>query len=333
MRKFVALIVVVAAVCAAWSGGWLWGATEIDRALAQLEAADGESEPRLSCGRRGVSGFPFRFDIACEEAVLVSGDVTATLAGLRATFLAYNPTQTVFSALGPMSLRDAYSGTSSRLEFSGLQGSARVVTDDVWQGLAGKGWRIGRVSVVADDIVWVDTVLEDSPILLAARAEAHLIDMPERHDPAAGVSALAAYANLAEATAPALEIADGEATVEAEVTGLPDDLTRFGDPDLPASWREAGGTLRLVGLRARAGEDYVESTATLGLDSGARLDGQVSVKSRGVVERLGNLVPEDWKPILIGRQAEDGSYTQTLNIKAGIVFAGLIPVGIVPPLM
>ena len=333
MRKFVVLLIVVVALFGAWFGGWLWGASEIDRALAQLETGDGDSEPRLTCGRRGVSGFPFRFDIACEEAVLVSGDTTATLAGLRATFLAYNPTQTVFSALSPLTLEDAYSGASSRLDFAQLQGSAQLTTDDIWQGLTGEGWRIGRVSVVADDIVWVDTVLDDNQILAAARAEAHLMDMPERHDPAAGVSALAAYASLTEATAPALDIADGEATLEAELSGLPDDLRRFGDPDLPTTWREAGGILRLVGLRARAGEDYVESTANLGLDSGARLDGQVSVKSRGVVERLGNLVPEDWKPILIGRQAEDGSYSQTLNIKAGIVFAGLIPVGIVPPLM
>jgi hypothetical protein len=54
--------------------------------------------------------------------------------------------------------------------------------------------------------------------------------------------------------------------------------------------------------------------------------------AKGVVERMGDVVPEPLKSLLVGQKGADGSYTQTLDIRQGVVFAGLIPVGTVPPL-
>ncbi|HHY50860.1 MAG TPA: DUF2125 domain-containing protein [Alphaproteobacteria bacterium] len=333
MRKFVALLVVVTVVLAAWFGGWFYGAGEINRAIANLAAGGGENAPRITCGRQSVTGFPFRFDITCEDAVLVAGDVTATLAGFKVSILAYNPTLAKFSALAPLTLSDAYSGAQSRIGFAAAEGSAHVTTDDLWAGLAGEGWRIQRVSVVADGVDWADTVVDETPVLKSSHIEAHLLDVPERHDAAAGTAVLASYVSLSDVIAPRYGIAGGEATLEAEVSGLPDDLRAFLAEDVADRWRDAGGTLKLVGLRGAAGEDFVETSGTLTLDSGDRLDGQVQVRSRGLVERLGDLIPPDWRTVLLGGQADDGSYAQTLTIKAGVVFVGLLPVAMIPPLI
>jgi hypothetical protein len=43
------------------------------------------------------------------------------------------------------------------------------------------------------------------------------------------------------------------------------------------------------------------------------------------------MLPEAYRGWIVGAQAEDGSYSQTLNIAAGVVFAGLIPAGMIPP--
>jgi hypothetical protein len=51
-----------------------------------------------------------------------------------------------------------------------------------------------------------------------------------------------------------------------------------------------------------------------------------------VVERLGTLIPADVGPILLGAPAADGSYKQTINIRGGVVFAGIIPAGAIPAL-
>src|SRR5690606_24812026 len=97
-------------------------------------------------------------------------------------------------------------------------------------------------------------------------------------------------------------------------------------------WQQAGGQLRLVSLKGTSGEEFIESSGTVALDGGARVDGQINLRHKGIVERLGNLVPEEWKPIVLGGQADDGSYAQTLTIKAGVVFSGIVPVSIIPPL-
>src|SRR5690606_23669336 len=154
--------------------------------------------------------------------VVVAGDVTATLAGFKASILAYNPTLAKFSALSPLTLSDAYSGAQSRIGFATAEGSAHLTTDDLWAGLAGEDWRIQRVSVVADGVDWADTVVGETTVLRSSHVEAHLLDVPERHDAAAGTAVLASYVSLADVTAPRYGIAGGEVTLEAEVSGLPD---------------------------------------------------------------------------------------------------------------
>lgn len=332
MGKFIVLIIAVVLVLGLWSGGWYYGAGEIRRTVESLAEADGESEPKITCGELNVTGFPFRFDVECRDAGMIAGDITATLAGVRSSLLAYNPTQVRFSALSPLTVADAFSGSRSRIDFASADGSARVVTDDLWRGLSGEGWRIGRVSIVADEVRWVDTIVGDVPVMDAGHVEAHLVDVPAAHDAGAGTATLAAHATLSTVTAPGWQIAGGEAVLEAELSGLPDDLRSMAEADAVARWRDAGGQLKLTTLKGTAGDEFVESSGTLALDSGSRLDGQIALRHRGLVERFGDLIPEEWRGLVLGGQEDDGSYSQAVTIKAGIVFSGLMPVTIIPPL-
>lgn len=333
MGKFIIFIIAVLLVVGLWIGGWFYGAGEIRGSIVALADADGETEPKVTCGDLNVSGFPFRFDVECRDATVVSADTTVTLAGLRTSVLVYNPTFARFSALSPLTMADAFSGGQSRVAFASAEGSARLHTDDLMQGLSGAGWRIGRISLIADDVAWVDTVVGETQLLTSAHVEAHVVDMPEQHDAEAGTAALRVNAVLADVTAPVWQIAQGEGLLEAEVLNLPDDLRVLASADALQSWRQDGGQLKLVTLKGTAGEEFVETVGTLALDSGARLDGQIALKHRGLVERFGNLIPEDWKGIVLGGQEADGSYSQTITIKAGIVFSGLLPVSVIPPLL
>jgi hypothetical protein len=333
MGKFIVLAAAVLVVLAAWSGAWLYGAGQIRAAVESLAEGDGEGAPKVTCGRLGISGFPFRFDIECAEAAIVSGDRTTTLAGMKATLLAYNPTQARLSWLGPITYADAFSGSQSRIDFAAAQGSLRLKPRDLFEGLGGAGWRIERVSLVADDVTWTDTVLAERTALSAAHVEAHLVDLPARHDAAAGVAALAAYAELEDSTAPDLGLAGGDVSLKAEVSGVPDDLRAFGEEDAVRDWQAAGGAFKLVSLTGKAGEEYIQSSGTFALDAGGRLDGTAELKSKGLVERLGGMLPPEWRGLVLGTEAPDGSYSQKLTIKAGVVFSGLVPLFLIPPLI
>jgi hypothetical protein len=320
MKKIIALGVVVFLLVAGYSVAWLWAAGQATAYVKTLETADGVSMPRVVCGDFRISGWPFGFDATCTDATVTSGDVTVTLAGLKASAEVYRPTHVLVFAQSPIGIDDAFTGSRSRLDFTDAQASARL-----------DGWRIGRVSVVVDGPVWNDTVLDDRLLAKASKLEAHLVDVPGKHDAQAGLATLANYALVEGLDAPGFQIGGGKSTFEAEITNLSDDVRTYGDADLLQRWQVAGGKFNIVSFKGDDATSSFDATGTLGLDTAGRLEGQLKLHSRGVVERLGPMIPEQYKGWIVGTPAEDGSYSQVLNIAAGVVFSGLVPTGMIPP--
>ena len=321
MKRIIALGAVVLLVVVVWSGAWFWAAGQITGYVKTFETADGVTAPRLTCGSFGVGGFPFGFDLTCANAIIVDLDTTVTVSGIKLSALVYNPTRILAFAQSPVTINDAVTGSSSRIDFADAEGSARLT-----------GWRIGRVSLVVNAPVWNDTVLDEDLLLgKAAQLQVHLIDVPDKHDATAGLATLAGHAEITGLDAPRQEIASGQSTLDAEITNLPDDVRTYGDADLLKRWQAAAGKVLLAGLKGSDVANRFEVTGTLGLDAQGRAEGQLKLNSKGVVERIAPLVPEQFRGLVLGGQAADGSYSQTVNIAAGVVFSGLVPTGVIPP--
>lgn len=321
MKKIIALGVVIAVLVAGYGAVWLWAAGQATDYVKSLETADGETMPRVTCGNLAISGFPFGFDVSCTNATVVTGDVTVTLAGLRAAAEVYRPTHVLLFAQSPVQLDDAFTGSKSRVDFASAQASVRL-----------EGWRLGRASLVVTEPVWNDTVLEDRLLARASKLEAHLIDEPGKYDKEKGLATLANYILVEGLDAPASQIGNGQSTFEAEISNLPDDVRTYGDADLLKRWQAAEGKFVISGFKGGDATSSFDASGTLGLDGAGRVEGQVQLHSNGVVERLGPMIPPEYKGWIVGTQAADGSYSQTLNIAAGVVFSGLMPTGMIPPL-
>ncbi|MEQ1770402.1 MAG: DUF2125 domain-containing protein [Devosia sp.] len=319
-KRFVALGIVVAIVAILWTGAWFAAATMATSTVKSLETADGVNNPRLTCGRFGIGGFPFGFDATCTDAAITSGDDTVTLAGLKASVLVFNPFHVLAFAQGPATYDDAYNGIRRRLDFADAEASARLT-----------GWRIGRVSVVINEPVLTDTIVEDRPMGKAARAELHLIDVPDKYDATAGLATLAEHVAITGLDAPGIEIAGGNAVLDAEITNLPDDVRTYGDADLLRRWQAGGGKLLIVSFKGQDDDTNFDTSGTLGLDSTGRVEGQIKINSTGVVELVQDQIPQEVRGLLLGAQAADGSYSQVLNIAAGVVLAGVLPAAVIPP--
>lgn len=322
MKRIIILGIVIVLVIAGWSGAWLFASNEIRKAVVSLADADGESSPKLTCDKLNVAGYPFWFDVICTGATVVSGDITTNIAEVKATALAYNPTQVLAVAKAPLTLSDAFTGSRSRLDWKSVEASARL-----------SGWRIARISIIADTLVLNDTVAGDILLGKASHAEAHLIDIPEQHDAAKGLAALSLYAKADDVSAPGAQINDGRTTIEAEISGLSDDVRTYGDPAIVKRWQAAGGKIKLVGLKGDDGDQFFNVTGTLGLDGQGKPEGQLNIGSKGLVERFGTTIPDQVRGLVLGTPGADGSYSQIINLRAGVIFSGLIPLGILPPLM
>lgn len=321
MKRIIALGIVVVLVIAGWTGAWFWGASTITSYAKSLEAADGVTTPKLSCGSFGVGGYPFGLDITCTNATVTYQDTTVTANGLKASAEVYNPTHVLVFAQSPVTVTDAFTGSQSRIDFTSAEASARL-----------SGWRIGRVSLVVEKPAWNDTVLEDRLIARADHLEAHLVDLPAQHDAKAGLAGLGEYALVEGLNAPGFGINAGKATLEGELTKLPDDVRTYGDPDLIKRWQAAGGMFTLTSFKGEDEATSIAATGNASLDAQGRVNGQAKVTSKGLVERIGPALAEPWKTLAVGGQAPDGSYSQTINIAAGVVFTGLVPAAMIPPL-
>jgi len=322
MKRIIILGIVIFLVIAGWSGAWLFASNEIRKAVVSLADADGETSPKVTCDKLVVGGYPFWFDVVCTGATVTSGDISANVAEVKATTLAYNPTQFLAVAKAPLTVTDAFTGSKSRLDWNSVEASARLT-----------GWRIARISIVADTLVLNDTVAGDNLIGKASHAEIQVLDIPEQHDAAKGLAALALYAKADDVNAPGFQINDGRTSLEAEISGLSDDVRTYSDPAMLKRWQQAGGKIKLVALKGDDGDQFFNVVGTLGLDGQGKPEGQLTIGSKGLVERFGSTIPDQMRGLVLGAPGADGSYSQTINLRAGVIFSGLIPLGILPPLM
>lgn len=321
MKRIIVLLVVVVLVIAVWSGGWLFLSGEVRKNILALADADGVTTPRLTCDTLGISGFPFHFDADCVNAQVVDNDMVIDVARLRASVLVYRPTHVLASALGPVKVEDAFTGSQNTLEFVGLEASARL-----------DGWRIARISVSGRDLEWSDTLMEKTLIAKSALVDLQIGDIPEQHDAERGLAALAGYFQARDLIAPGFTIADGNAEIEVEVNGLPDDVRQLGEPNVLGNWRAAGGQLKLTSLHASDADSDLKANGNLTLDPQGLLDGQIDIASTKVAERIEPYLMEPYRTLVLGNPAPDGSHANVLNFRGGNVYSGLLPIASLPPL-
>ena len=321
MKRIIALFIAIVVVIALWSGAWLFLSGEVRKNVLALADADGVTTPRLTCDTLNVTGFPFRFDVDCATAQVTNGDLVVDIAGLRASVLVYRPTHLMASALAPVKIEDTFTGSQSTLNFATLEASART-----------NGWQIARIALNGTEVSWNDTLIGDNLIAKSGMIDLQLGDIPEQHDAEKGLAALAGYFQARDLVAPGFTIANGNAEIEVEVNGLPDDVRLLAEPDALVNWRAAGGQLKLVSAHATDGDSDLKANGNLALDPQGLLDGQIDIASTKVAERIEPYLMEPYRTLVLGNPAPDGTHSNVLNFRGGNIYSGLLPIASVPPL-
>lgn len=320
-KRIIILGGLVLFVVLAWTAGWFFVAGQVRQQVELLALGDGETSPQLQCGTLDVGGYPFRFDVECTNAALVSGDLLVEVPGIRASAMAWRPTHVVASAMGPAQLSDAFTGLEQGVAWDRLEASLRL-----------DNWRIARLSVLADTVQWTDRLFGETMIASAPQVELHLLDMPEQHNAETRRAALAGYLRASEVDAPGIALADTNAEVELELTALPDDVRDWGVVPFLPDWQQAGGTLRVVGIRANDGTADLNATGQLALDATGYPTGSIAIDSVGVAERIGPYLEEPWRTLVLGVPGEDGRHKNQLNFGGGALSSGLVPIAQLAPL-
>lgn len=310
----------------AWSGAWFYASGRAQGEIEAWVAREATQGRYWSCGTSRFGGFPFRFELICDQpAVAFSGTSQWKADALRAHAVAqvWDPQHIIAEFQGPAELVEVATGRKLAADWSLLQVSG-----------VGANGRLERTSIAADNY----NLTQDGASLFAAR---HL-EIHVRHHPgdtgstldlAAGVKGATGYRAPGSAGTPV----DGE--LQAMASAVPEFRSMPPDERLRL-WQAAGGRLKLVLGKLSSGNGVVQASGDFGLDARGRPIGEASVAVVGADALLSTLAASGLTPsglsglapmlMAAGTPTEiDGRRAAAFpfEFRDGRVFLGMLPLG------
>lgn len=275
IRRYIALLILVAALFGGWSWLWNYASGKAEATLDGWRAREAKSGRLYACGSQTIGGYPFRFEVNCEQASALfqsnQPPVELKTSGMLVAVQIYDPTLLISEFHGPLTIADPGQAPNIVVNWKLFQASAR-----------GTPAAPERVSLVLDRPV-VDRMggSGQQNLLRATRIETHgrIAEGSVTNNPA-----IEMVLRLNKASAPSLHPAAAE-PVDADITAVMRGLKDFSPKPWPARFREiqaADGRIDITQARVQQGETIAVGSGTLSLNPGGRLEGQLRVTFTGV---------------------------------------------------
>jgi hypothetical protein len=275
IARYVILLLLVAALFGGWSAFWFYASGKVEATIEGWRAREGQAGRLYACGSQTIGGYPFRFELNCDDAsaLFKSGQppVEVKSRGVLVVAQVYEPTLLISEFRGPLTI-------------SSPGQAPEVVTN----------WKLAQLSVrgtpaepermsLAVDLPVVDSVSGGTQKTLwkARRFELHgrIAEGSVRDRPV-----IEAVLRLGGATAEALH--PGAAVpVDADITAMLRGLNDFSPKPWEARFREiqaAGGGIEITQARVQQGDSIAVGSGTVTVNANGRLDGQLQVTIAGL---------------------------------------------------
>lgn len=274
-------VILLMLLVAGWSAFWFVARARTTDALASWAAREAEHGRHWTCPNQSVGGFPFRFELSCDNPTFAGTTPRGPVEGSLKRFLAvaqiYRPSHIIVEAQGPLAVRTPQTGESLELGWSNLDASILV-----------PGGKLSQVSlVVAAPAMRAETAAGEPLVVIGETLEAHLRPSPSHAEADRAVDIVA---KLGKATVPPLDDLLGTsdpADLEFQATVTRTDAfgikTRIEELE---DWRAAGGRLDVALLGVAKGPQRIAARGQLGLDDLHRPQGRIDAQVAGVEDLL-----------------------------------------------
>ncbi|MCB8837240.1 DUF2125 domain-containing protein [Aurantimonas sp. VKM B-3413] len=326
-RAYLGVVATVVLLAAGLSGAWYYLAGQLDARVTRAIAVARANGTDIECPNREVFGFPFRLGIRC-DAVSLDGDgsrMRATAGAFRSAAQIYQPNKVVAELDGPL-IVDTADAPPLDLRWGLAQASATFWT----QGL-------DHFAFVANSpvVALAEPAAARQPLVEAASTETHARRRGDDLDLALTVRG----AKIVAPGAPSFPSIDTAS--DLTIGGAADWLTgraRGQSPRQMMSGREV--TLRSLLVKAGSASAELSGQFSFGADgrlSGdfklmvdrpeeiAALIGQAAPQFASIAKTVASAVP------FIGRP-RGGKTVIDIAARDGMLSAGIVPIGPLPPL-
>lgn len=307
---------VIVLLIALYSGGWYWMAGQVDRAVT-MAGADG-GDVSVSCFGQNVRGYPFRLGVFCDSFAVRAADGGFAIEGaaIRSAAQVYDPRRIIAELESPVIVTDGSSGQTYRLKWQSARANA-VTAPVAARTMAFEADQLrlsigGLADAVAASQIGVYAREQDGALDIAARPRELVIDTAltdGRTLPAFGLDIDVRLLDWQTDWAGPIPGGDGQITRLALL--LTNDRGAIIEGPFSVS---PGGLI--------SGEFTVRIVDVPGVLAVAR---QTFAEYATQIEVLAQAQPRQ------DDQPEDELQIR-LTVRDGLVFAGLIPLGRIPPL-
>ncbi|GAB2186529.1 DUF2125 domain-containing protein [Roseibium sp. LAB1] len=331
-RGYILLAGAIALVVAGWSAAWLYGQSVLQEQLDRQIARMADQGLDLSCANLGIAGYPFRYEVTCAD--LRSADrwgAAASVGGLNAVALVYNPWHVIFEATSPAAMSVPVNGLQGDLTWQTARASVKF-SDNA----------LGSLDAVVDKPeAAFDTALARG-LFAAEKTEIHLRKLPE------SVATLEAFLSVQDLSLKSLP--ELQQTISLRGHARIDGGTALlAGADLFSLVQAQGGELpvELVLAEAALGSGKATASGNLVLAGDGTLSGSLELalgNPEALLDTLKPLFPpEDQTYTLLQNVVKslepaakdvDGVRTVSLpvSVDRGLVRIGFLPLGQIPPL-
>jgi hypothetical protein len=274
-RRYGAMLTLVILLFGGWSWFWFSASDKVEAAVEGWRAREAKAGRIYECGTQSVGGYPFRFELNCDNASALFATnqppIELKATGILVAAQVYQPNLLISEFHGPLTVASPGQPPSLIANWKLFQSSVR-----------GTPARPERVSLVFDKPVLdgVDngvahTVLRAEHIEVHGRiAEGSINDHP----------AIEVALRLSQALAPDFRpaaVQPVDATVDTVLRGLND----FSPKPWHERFREMqanGGSIEVTQARMQQGETVAVGSGSIAINANGRLQGQLRMTIAGL---------------------------------------------------
>jgi hypothetical protein len=273
--RYIVLLLLVVALFGGWSVFWLYASGKVEATIDGWRAREAQAGRLYACGSQTIGGYPFRFELNCENASALFKSSQPPLEiksrGVLVAAQVYEPTLLISEFRGPLTIASPGQAPDVVVNWKLAQSSLR-----------GTPAEPERMSL-AIDLPAVDGMAGGTQKTLwrARRLEIHgrIAEGSVRNNPV-----VEAVLRLSGATAEALHPA-AATPVDSDITLVLRGLKDFSPKSWEARFREiqaSGGGIEVTQARVQQGDSLAVGSGTLSVNANGRLDGQLQLTVAGL---------------------------------------------------
>ncbi len=333
MKRFaIILLIPLIIIALLWSGVWFFASNflvknylqnnVLNAKMGKIKNIEDEFQDKINCAQIKVKGFPFSFNIECENGQFIDGDKNFQLANLTIKYSFFSPLKAKIIAKSPLSYSNAFFASKQEFRWTNLT-----------INIALNGWHLQNIKIKGEDFAYIDKLFGEYLILDAKNIDIFMANDGESSSTSNILNKIDITANIDEINLANFQIENAQLLLNAQITNLETDIRAWANNALIKKWQQNNGKLIISQFTGKEENKEFSVKGNIGLDENGYLSGALAINSNNIVELIAPNFPPDIQPIIFGSQNENGSYSQNINLRDGTIYSGLFPIGQLAPLL